>query len=230
MLSNKLCVASVLVVFGLVGVSGCSAEKEQPVQLDEPYAGVSAKHVEAQGPAELAGESVVVVRGTTGTPHEGRIRGESRDDWGASVTVVVPVAIESVEAGNLAPAVKDTLYLEMEAPAEQEGYDNRERFVDAMIGREGIFFLSRAPEKASRYVEIVNPDAGRPAGQPLYQATSPEGILITEQDGEGVWSVETGTSFSRGSLEDFLPDRTEFPPSEAADDQDDTATKGLPAQ
>lgn len=195
----------------LLALSACGGDSQQPTKPGEPFAGMTSQYVAADGPADLAGQSSVVIRGSTATPQEGRIWGESRDDWGATTTLVVPIAVDAVEAGKLEPATGDLLYLEMEAPVEQAGRDDRERFAEAMTDREGMFFLQPAPTKASRYVGIVNPDAGRPAGQPIYQASSPEGILISKQDGNGVWSVGLGRDFPDSSLEDFLPNMTKFP-------------------
>lgn len=227
MFLNKLCAASISII-STFGVFGCGGETDGMYQSGEPYAGVIGKYVAAQGPAQLMKNSTVVIRGTTGTPHEGRIWGQSREDWGASTTLIVPVTIDMVESGELAPTVSDTLYLEMEAPAEQQGYGLREQFAQSMTDREGVFFLRRAPERSSVGIEIVNPDAGRPAGQPIYQSSAPEGILITERDGDGVWSVENGTSFPESSLEDFGPEQTEFPPGKDTDDHDNTPSQGLP--
>ncbi len=215
MLPKKLSTIWLSVFTGMVVLSGCGGDTESATNSPAPSTGIAAKYEESEGPAELARKSAVVVRGSTRTPHEGRIRGESRNDWGAAITVVVPVTIESVEAGELAPLVDDTLYLEMNAPQEEAGREDREVFKKALTDRAGIFYLTRAPEKASRYVLIVDPEAGRPAGQPLYQATSPEGILLENRDGEGVWSVESGLDFPNSSLVDFLPDQVKFPQQEA---------------
>lgn len=62
-----------------------------------------------------------------------------------------------------------------------------------------------------RTADDAHVDAGRPFDQPLWQLTTPQGLLIAT--GEGVVQLAESGLYEGAELTDFLPDRNGFPPS-----------------
>ena len=200
--------ASMLLLLPVTALTACGVNhgegiEETPVM--EPTTGVHGDYTPARGPRDMSDRSSAVVRGTTGQPHDGRIWGASPEDPGAITSIVVPIEVRSVEAASIAMKEGQTVHLELFSSAGPA----RESIMEGLAEREGLFYLRRMPDRMSPYTEIVDPKAGRPDGEPIYQPASPEGVLITSQD--GVWSVDTGESFPSASLADFYPDEQTFP-------------------
>lgn len=203
----------ILLLASTLFLSACGDGTDQSAEVEEPTSGSASSYIPVKGPSELTKHSDVVIRGSTGEAQEGRVFGTSRKDPAANFTMVFPVKIDSIEAGRLDPAVQDTVYMEMFVA----GSPLRGKFAAGLSNRTGLFYLYRKPDK-SPPGEIANAEAGRPAGQPMYGPTSPEGTFIETQNGGGVWSVGTSEEFEGLTLDDFGPEVVNFP----ASDQDET--------
>lgn len=174
-----------------------------------PQTGMEGDYDQMSGPSELAKlpYTNLVVSGEAGSPNEGRVWADSpNDEFGALTTTVVPLFVDKVEQGQLPTGADGTVYLEIQlAPGSEASFDSIE-------GREGIFYLNRLPDDLgpSNGIYPIDAEAGRPKGQPLFQPSHPEGILV-EAAGGGVWSVESAVSYPNGNLDDFLPSKQSFP-------------------
>lgn len=194
-------------------LAACGGDDQTADSSPLPYTDASASFVPASGPSELAKFSDLVVTGQTGTPTKGRIWGSSIEDpTAAPPTVIVPIKVSSVEKGTLPEESDGTIYLEIFT---SDG-PSRSSLMDGLRSRSGIFYLWKTPDPLRGDTEIVDEDAGRPLGQPMFQATSPEGMLIETGDGgQGVWSVGVATEFPQATLKSFLPSRSEFPSADS---------------
>ncbi|MEC5182683.1 hypothetical protein RCH12_000113 [Cryobacterium sp. MP_3.1] len=161
--------------------------------------------------AVLAGDSTVVIMGEIARIQAGRdstYTASKETSTTRSAVIVVPNV--TVVHGKLDPAVNGTVYIEFASG----GPDECSRIVPA--GTAIVAYLEPAWDGArsyvdedptSEYTEILEPDAGRPAGQPLYQASALEG-LVWQLPGsaEVIWPLYLGTG--PGSIREALPDGT----------------------
>lgn len=153
-------------------------------------------------PADLAARSELVVQGRIVRIDEGRTFGASATDPVASTSVVLVLAVEQVLAGS-APAGGD-VYVELPAP----GQVTAEVF-DRSVPKASGAMLYLAPAATVADTAIVDPDAGRPAGQPLYQPVNPQGFVIDA--GTAAVQILAGVEFPGAELRDFVPAATPFP-------------------
>lgn len=195
--------------FSSLVLTACGGNDQTADSFPLPYTDSSASFVPASGPSELAKFSDLVVTGQTGTPAKGRIWGSNTEDPTATPpTVIVPIKVSSVEKGTLPEKSGGTVYLEIFT---SDG-PSRSSLMDGLRSRSGVFYLWKTPDPLRGDTEIIDEDAGRPLGQPMFQATSPEGMLIETGDGgQGVWSVGLATEFPQATLKSFLPSRSDFP-------------------
>lgn len=185
----------------------CGGESNTEVSGPRPELGVNADYDPASSPADLAQESDLVIVGEAGDPHTGRMFGPAPNSPETLTTIVVPIKVNSVEAGTLPPGSDGTVYLEVLASSGQP----TESINDGLEGRDGIFYLTKFPDNVPASAELLDADAGRPAGQPLYRATTPQGLLVENNDQSGVWSVGDGSTYPDEGLDDFGVKETEFP-------------------
>jgi hypothetical protein len=74
-----------------------------------------------------------------------------------------------------------------------------------------LLYLTELPAKLGPLDEIVDVDAGRPKGQPLFGFTTPQGMLIEDDAANTVTALLEGAEYRGTSLSDFLPSRSDFP-------------------
>lgn len=188
-------------------VTACSSaagrEALEPRALAVLFEGGSADYEPAKTPADLAARSEIVVEGSVSTVTRGRVWGTSADNAGSSVSVVLNVDVTRILVGNLPARSDGTVYVELQS----HGNVPASAYAAALpADTRGVFYLVTAPLSGA---DIVEPGAGRPVGQPLYEVTTPQGMVlgddaVTQQLGEG--RAPEGSD-----LRDFLPASERFP-------------------
>lgn len=168
------------------------------------FKGYGADYTHVESPAELADESALVVEGRIEKVERGRTIGAAVDAPGASPTVVVAVNVTRTHRGALPAEAKSKVYVELSAP---RGADIRRYERAAPKDSTVLFYLLPAPPATD--FPVVDPEAGRPAGQPLYQPVSPQGFLI--EGDRKVMQILMFTEFEGASLNDFTPASEHFP-------------------
>lgn len=181
----------------------------QPVATPITGSSPESDYDPVSGPAEISRSKLtdLVVRGTVDQPAEGRVWADSPDDeFGALTSTVLPISVESVEQGVAPKQSHGTVYLEL-----QRGPGDS---LDWVRGKEGVFYLSKLPDEfdPADGIHPLNPELGRPSGQPMYQPAHPQGILV-QPEADDVVSLESGTVYPETNLNDFLPGRARFPAS-----------------
>lgn len=151
----------------------------------------------ATGPVDLATRSDVVVLGRIVDVREGRAFGESLEDVWLLETSVMEITVDQVIAGSMPANSEGRLYIELLRPG---GLTNS-RLAEAAPREPPVLLYASEiddPPKGDGFIPepVLNSGAGRPTGQPLMVATTPQGML-----------VDTGTSIYRGlegtKLRDF---------------------------
>ncbi len=206
MLLGALLVCSAIAASGC-GEGGSGSDSGPEIR---PFTGVNSDFTPAESPRELGEQSDLVVRGETGEPQTGRIWGASPEDPGAIETLVIPIHVTNVEAGELPAGSNETVYLEVFASAGAP----RQSIIEGAAEEDGLFFLTETPEVIPETTEIVDPDSGRPEGQPLYQAATPQGLLLEEESSGDIWSVGEEVAYPGVDLDSFLPTEDQFPPAD----------------
>jgi hypothetical protein len=163
--------------------------------------------------AILARESTVVIAGEIDRIRPGRDTTYSAPNQTSTTgSAVVVVRDVTVVAGKLEPAADASVYIEFGSASPDQcmrtvppgtaivaylepAWDGARSYVDEYL------------DPTSVYTEMEDPGAGRPAGQPLYQAAALEG-LVWQLPGsaEVVWPLHLGTG--PGSIRDALPGGT----------------------
>ncbi|WEO79200.1 hypothetical protein BJQ94_09280 [Cryobacterium sp. SO2] len=163
--------------------------------------------------AILARESTVVIAGEIDRIQPGRDTIYSAPNQTSTTgSAVIVVRDVTVVAGKLDPAADASVYIEFGSgsPGQctrtvppgtaivaylEPAWDGAPIYVDEYL------------DPTSVYTEIEDPGAGRPAGQPLYQASALEGLVWQiPGSAEVVWPLHLGTG--PGSIRDALPDGT----------------------
>jgi hypothetical protein len=213
--------ATALVLAGLLltGLAGCgsdagtSSDGDTRAQVSvgsvdgfaDLFADHRADYDHIDTPAALADRSTLVVQGRIVRIDEGRNFGTSATDPVASSRIVLVFAVTQVLHGDaLADTAGGKVYVELPAPGQvaAEVFDR-----SAPKASDAVLYL--APAATAADTAIVDPDAGRPAGQPLYQPTNPQGLVI--EDGTAVVQILAGVEFPDASLRNFHPTPHPFP-------------------
>jgi len=168
------------------------------------FKGYGADYTHVDTPAELAAESALVIEGRIDKVERGRTIGTAVDAPGASPTVVVAVTVARTHLGTLPDRAQSKVYVELSAP---RGMDISR--YERAAPKQSTVLLYLAPAPPATDFPVVDPDAGRPAGQPLYQPVSPQGFLI--EGDRKVMQILMFTEFDDASLGDFTPGSPHFP-------------------
>jgi hypothetical protein len=160
-------------------------------------------------PAALADKSLLVVEGRIARIDKGRTFGTSASDPAASSSIVMALNVQRVLHGTMPAGAGGTVYVELPAPrAKQAAVFDRA----APKSSDVVLYLIAAATKAD--TPLVNPDAGRPAGQSLFQPTNPQGFVIDA--GGTVVQVLEISEIKGASLAQFLPGAASFPGHETS--------------
>jgi hypothetical protein len=154
----------------------------------------------ASTPAELASWSDLVISGTIKTVREGR---SGKD---GSRTVVMVVNSDKIIKGK----ASDTVCIELPNPGTREA---RVYAAAVPTNADVVLYLQDSAPLDKGDPNLVEPAQGRPAGTPLYQPVSPQGLILG--DVHQVVQILDFSSFQGASLVDFLPNSVRFPTPDA---------------
>lgn len=168
------------------------------------FASYGADYDHVASPAKLAAQSALVVQGRIDRFDAGRVFGTSAKDPVARHSVVMVVTVDRVLRGRLASGSAGKVYVELHAPRALSAAD----FND-VAPRSSAVVLYLKPAATPADTPLVTPDAGRPAGLPLYQPASPQGFVL--QAGSTVVQILEFTEFPNASVADFAPAAKQFP-------------------
>lgn len=181
-------------------VASCSgadpADKGQ--QLSRMFAGSAANYEPASSPRELAKWSTLVVEGTVVDIIDGREHGRSHDDPSLALTVSMVVEVKQALKGKS----RDVVYVEMPS----QGNTPAGSYKELGAGLPVVLFL--IPAEHERGI-IIDETAGRPDGEPLFQLTNPQGMVVGGES--SVTQIVDFTTYQGSSLQDFYPDRIHYP-------------------
>lgn len=169
-------------------------------------------------PADHAAAAELIVRGTVQGVREGRelvlFEGSSL------VSAVLEVAPTELLKGALPEGSDGTIYVEqlVRPPARQELPDTTVVLPGAIedlratlpVGAHVLVYVTRST-LADGDDRMVDPAAGRPEGQVLWQPRLGSGFVLWNEQGLFVPEVPWWSGVGL-TVEDFLPDRTENPP------------------
>jgi hypothetical protein len=204
---NRTLACLLLAILLLGGAVACGSDTDSGRSVDafaKLFKGYGADYTHVDTPAALADQSEIVVEGHIAKIAKGRTIGAAVTDPGASPTVVIAVTVARVHRGTLPDGANGTVYVEASAP---RGRDLA--MYDRAAPKQSPVLLFLTPAPPATDFPVVDPDAGRPAGQPLYQPVSPQGFLI-EADRK-VLQILMFTKFEGASLADCRPDSPQFP-------------------
>lgn len=207
---------AVPILLGLaVALSGCaqteataSSAPEGAVSSKAPDApdvlnlfGIHGDYDEVHSAKELAEMSEIVIEGTLESIEDGPIVGYSEDKLSDIPVAVLSVGEVQVRQGELPPESDGNVYIVMVAPGGSEAL----RPALPPGTRVGLYGFRIKNEKSDGDIPMINAEAGRPPGQPIYNAYHPQGLVL-EVDGTLYWPLAQVSE--KGSLEDAMLDGT----------------------
>ena len=203
-------VLSIVAVLTSVGPVACGEDgaREAPAGDIDRFVALfvadAADYEPANGPAELASDSELVIRGTIADIVEGRSFGtEGSPEF--TETAVMEIEVSAVLEGRLPRSANGRVHVEL------FGVETPDAFAEAApAGAEALLYLVRRPVGSPIPGTAVNdPNAGRPAGQPLYGTVTPEGFFLEGTD--VLFQPENARAYPGATLEDVEPDKQSFP-------------------
>jgi hypothetical protein len=205
---------AVLLAFGWVSGCGSSDSPDGSVsRFAELFRGQTADYNVAGTPVDLAARSDLVIQGHIDGFNPGRVHGTSASDPGALSTVTMRVSVDSTLKGAVPRGADGQIFIEMWPSGNAES-----SVLEAAAPKDDpmLLYLTELPAKLGPFDEIVDVDAGRPAGQPLFGFTTPQGMLIEDDAANAVTALLEGAEYRGTSLSDFLPSRSDFPENETS--------------
>ena len=186
-------------------VTSCSAgnSADEAQQFSRMFVGYSANYEPASSPQELAEWSTLVVEGKVVDIIDGREHGRSHADPSLALSVSMVVEVEQSLKGKSG----DLVHVEMPSP----GNTPASSYKEVGAGLPVVLFLIPAHHELGI---IIDETAGRPEGEPLFQLTNPQGMVVGAES--SVTHILEFATYPGSSLQDFYPDRTHYP-----DDGDD---------
>ncbi|GAA4624389.1 hypothetical protein [Cellulomonas oligotrophica] len=194
-----------LVALVLASCASTSTTAADPDVFVGMFAGSTADYDPVDSREVLAEMSDLVVEGTVTAVTDGRLWGRGEDDPAANRSVVLNVTVTDVHVGTLPDGADGVVYVELPSPG-GVGAQVYEEHLPADLA--GVFYLVPAGEPGE-ITPIQDSTAGRPEGQPLFQTTNPQGIVL--DTGTQARQLVEGTPFGEADLTEFLPDAERFP-------------------
>lgn len=210
----RVCVVVVLVLASCAAASVTAAD---PDAFGGMLAGATADHDPVGSPEVLAEMSDLVVAGTITAVTDGRLWGRGEDDPAANRSIVLNVSVTDVHVGTLPVGADGVVYVELPSPGGVEAQVYEEHLPADLAG---VFFLVPAGEPGES-TPIQDGTAGRPVGQPLFQTTNPQGIVL--DTGDQARRLVEGTLLGEADLTRFLPDAERFPVGPGSTPEPDVA-------
>lgn len=188
--------------------SGAAVTSYSAQECVEQFAGIVYDYDPAPSPAALSEQSQLVVTGTIDRVQEGRLEivPENSSAPGRSTTVLVLRDPHAV-LGDLGEGGDGFVYIELSAPGLDAHPDG------PCIGASVVAYLGAASDGAPAEgvdVAIADPEAGRPAGQPLYILAGPQALVLQCDEETVVWPLIEERR--EGGLTETLPNGTLIAP------------------
>lgn len=166
------------------------------------FSGISFDYDAVETGADLAEISEAELTGTVRSVSEGRAATVVGTDDVLSQSIVVEIAPDQVFSGSDVQKL-DSVYVKLG----NAGNKSASAYADALpLGAHVMAYIEPAWDGSARTgvdQELQDPDAGRPAGEPLYMLTSPQGFAIAASSDDVVWPL-LGEA-REGDLNDFSP-------------------------
>lgn len=164
-------------------------------------------------PQDLASISSFAVRGTVESVRSGRMLGYEPT---LLHSVVLELAVDEALVGSLTDGGAERVYVEFfpHAPGVPRAAE-----IDALVprGAKAVAYLvaaqstDRPPDYPDGWPYIHNPDAGRPAGEPIWWLADPIGLIVEDMTFGLIRSGDLVT-FPGGEISDAVPSG-DFPAS-----------------
>lgn len=175
-------------------------------EFAELFAGYSADFEPVATPAELEALSDLVVTGRIESVAAGPEDVLQEEPAIIAEYVVVDIAVEAVLHGTPPDGFGDHVYLKLPSPG---GVDAEVFEAHAPVDEDLVLYAIMEPPETPG-IPVQNPDAGRPAGQPLVVPTNPQGFVIVSEAESLVQILEQQT-ITGADLASLLPDSERFP-------------------
>lgn len=165
--------------------------------------GLQLDYDQLDSPDEAAAIADLVAEGTVVSVVEGRALVVEKDDPSVdSLSLVLGVRIDDVVQGDLAKGSDGIAYIEIP----RDGQTSVAEYQQALPkGAEAALYLTLLPQEDGLHRDDL---AGRPAGQRIWVAISPQGLVLA--DGAQSQELLSGTRFD-APLSAFLPPSPAFP-------------------
>ena len=206
--------ASVAILSTLVA-AGCSAPStvgREPSAADAAgfsnlfLEGYHADYEPVATTSDLAKLSAAVVSGTATKVMPGRQFGRGLDDPALSKSIVLKIDNVRLLAGEMLSGSRSSIFLELPAP-----YNEGAQVFDSLLPRDAPVIVYLEPALSAQQTDIVDENAGRPSGDPLWQLVSPQGFFMASDSGATV--IMLGAAVAE-SLEQLGPEDDTPIPSE----------------
>ena len=214
-------IASLALSASLLFVASCSSLESTDASVEgfaEMFSGYGVDYEPARSPQELASWSDLVVTGKMVEVIDGREWGSSSTDPWTARTITIVVEVSDLLQGKLPVGCEGRIYVELPS----QGNLKAKPYNDA-LPRSSTILLYLHKMSDDLQDEIVDPRAGRPDGQPMYQIMTPDGFLI-EGGGRVTRVIETKV-WSQADLTDFLPDNVSYPVDPKAPGEPDVSPR-----
>lgn len=158
------------------GATSAAREREgtQEIAIHELFGWYRVNWNPPASTVELAHQSELVVSGTVGSVHDGRVEGYDTNSQGSPRTLVLDLAHPTFSQGSLPKRADGHIYIEIPPTHAVYGFGLSQAIP---IGTRVVAYLTLA-NNGSGLTRISNWNDGRPAGKPLYQPVNPAGLLI----------------------------------------------------
>gem|GEM_PF-2703760 len=154
------------------------------------------------GTEELAALAEVVVRGEVVDAQDGPIAGRPDDEFSDIRVVILSIGNVEVLSGELPAESDGNVYLAISAPMGAEIVRG-----EVPAGTPVLLYGERiVDERSDGDIPLTDAEAVRPAGQPVFRAAHPQGLVYqfgTGPDSELIWPNAQYTA--RGTLDDAAP-------------------------
>jgi hypothetical protein len=183
---------------------GSTSAADQAARFAAMFEGYEADYQPAASPAELAGRSTLVVSGRIEQIVPGIIYPETSDASATDQDLVMRFRVDQVLAGALPAGADSLVYVDLPAT-----YGQTAASFDLAAPKHApaLLYLVQMPDPRTWEQPVLNPDAGRPSGQPLMAVTTPQGFVVSAGTDRVVVVLEH-TAPAVSSLNAFLPSAT----------------------
>lgn len=175
----------------------------------------------ARSPADVASklaeypnlDGQLVAKGTIESFDAGRIYEFADPD--SQPTIVMRLDVDQVLQGELPAGSEGSVFVEFDGTVVEETDELVSSLEKGLPrGTPVLAYLAQlAPSGVYPDVKITNEGAGVPAGQPIFEVFTPQGLYLEDPASGTITQPQESTEFPDANLEDLEPSAEEFPPS-----------------